>query len=82
MLGNHYWKSQDAVLIGHIDAQHEIDEKGFSVLSRMREYAQELARDTDLVNFDITFKDEYTVELGDLKVIAVKPMDPPTLQEM
>ena len=23
MLGNHYWKSQDAVLIGHIDAQHE-----------------------------------------------------------
>ena len=70
MLGNHYWKSQDAVLIGHIDAQHEIDEKGFGVLSRMREYAQELARDTDLVNFDITFEDEYILELGDLQAIA------------
>ena len=70
ILGNHYWKSQDAVLIGHVDAQHEIDEKGFGVLSRMREYAQELARDTDLVSFDITFEDQYIVELGDLKVIA------------
>ncbi|MBE58062.1 MAG: MBL fold metallo-hydrolase [Gammaproteobacteria bacterium] len=70
MLGNHYWKSQDAVLIGHVDAQHEIDEEGFGVLSRMREYAQELAQDTTLVNFDITFEDQYIVELGDLKAIA------------
>ena len=70
VLGNDYWKSLGATLIGHVDAQHEIDEKGFGVLSRMREYAKELAQDTDLVNFDITFEDKYIVELGDLKAIA------------
>ncbi len=70
ILGNHYWKSQDAVLIGHVDAQHQIDEEGFGILNRMREYAQESAQDTELVNFDITFEDEYILELGDLKAIA------------
>ena len=29
-----------------------------------------MARDTDLVNFDITFEDEYILELGDLRAIA------------
>ena len=28
ILGNHYWKSQGAVLVGHVDAQHQIDEEG------------------------------------------------------
>ena len=60
--GNHYWKSQGATLIGHTDAQHESDEKGFDGLSRMREYAKEFAEDTDLVN-DITFDDQYRVDL-------------------
>jgi glyoxylase-like metal-dependent hydrolase (beta-lactamase superfamily II) len=68
--GNHYWKSQGATLIGHIDAQHEIDEKGFSGLTRMREYAKEFAQDTDLVNFDITFDYNYVIDLGSLTVIA------------
>ena len=68
--GNHYWKSQGATLIGHTDAQHEIDEKGFDGLSRMREYAKEFAEDTDLVNFDITFDEQYRVDLGNLPVIA------------
>ena len=68
--GNHYWKSQGATLIGHTDAQHEIDERGFDGLSRMREYAKEFAEDTDLVNFDITFDEQYRVDLGNLPVIA------------
>ena len=68
--GNHYWKSQGATLIGHTDAQHEIDEKGFDGLSRMREYAKEFAEDTDLVNFDITFDEQYRVDLGNFSVIA------------
>ena len=38
--GNHCWKSQGD-MIGHTDAQHEIDE-GFDGLSRMREYAKGL----------------------------------------
>lgn len=70
ILGNHYWESQGAVLIGHVDAQDEIDEKGFGVLNRMREYAQELAQDTELVNFDITFEDQYILELGDLEIVV------------
>ena len=68
--GNHYWKKQGAALIGHVDAQRELDEKGFGGLARMREYAKEFAEDTELVNFDITFDDQYEVDLGDLLVIA------------
>ena len=70
VFGNHYWKSQGATLIGHVDAQHEIDEKGFGGLSRMREYAKEFAQDTDLVNFDVTFEEQYELDLGGLPVIA------------
>ena len=68
--GNHYWKKQGAPLIGHMDAQHEIDEKGFDGLARMREYAKEFAEDTELMNFDITFDDQYEIDLGNLLVIA------------
>ncbi|HBZ91049.1 MAG TPA: MBL fold metallo-hydrolase, partial [Gammaproteobacteria bacterium] len=68
--GNHYWKSQGATLIGHVDAQHEMDEKGFGGLARMREYAKEFAQDTELVNFDVTFDDQYALDLGGLAVIA------------
>ena len=68
--GNHYWKKQGAALIGHVDAQHEIDEKGFGGLARMREYAKEFAEDTELTNFDITFDDQYEINLGNLLVIA------------
>ena len=68
--GNHYWKSQGATLIGHVDAQHEMDEKGFGGLARMREYAKEFAQDTELVNFDVTFDDQHALDLGGLAVIA------------
>lgn len=68
--GNHYWKKQGVTLIGHVDAQHELDEKGFGGLARMRDYAKEFAEDTALVNFDITFDDRYEIDLGDLLVIA------------
>ena len=68
--GNHYWKKQGATLIGHVDAQQEIDEKGFGGLARMREYAKEYAEDTELINFDITFDDQHEIDLGNLLVIA------------
>lgn len=70
VLGNDYWKSQGAIIIGHIKAQHEIDEKGFGDINRMREYAKEFAEDTGLVNFDITFEDQYELNLGELLVVA------------
>lgn len=69
-LGNHYWKAQGAELIGHADAQHEIDTKGFGSLTNMRQYAQGFAEDTDLVNFDVTFEDQYALDLGNLPVVA------------
>ena len=69
-LGNHYWKSQGAILIGHVDAQKEIDEKGYGSLSRMREYAREFAQDTGIVNFDMTFDKDYLVNLGNVEVFA------------
>ena len=47
-----------------------MDEKGFGGLARMREYAKEFAQDTELVNFDVTFDDQYALDLGGLAVIA------------
>lgn len=69
-LGNHYWKSEGATLIGHEDAQHEIETKGFGSLTNMRQYAQTFAEDTDLVDFDVTFTDGYRLDLGNLEVIT------------
>lgn len=69
-LGNHYWKSEGVTLIGHQDAQHEIDTKGFGALTNMQRYAQTFAEDTDLVNFDETFDEVYRLDLGNLEVIA------------
>ena len=47
-----------------------MDEKGFGGLARMREYAKEFAQDTELVNFDVIFDDQYALDLGGLTVIA------------
>ena len=68
--GSHYWKSQGASIIGHVDAQHENNEKGFSGLVRMREYAKQFAEDTEVIDFDITFQNQYELNLGGLLVIA------------
>lgn len=64
VLGNHYWKSQGATVIGHVDAQHEIEVRGFEMLDSMRRYNAELAEDTDVVSFDVTFTDSYQIDLG------------------
>lgn len=64
VLGNHYWKSQGATLIGHVDAQHEIEVRGFQMLDSMRRYNKERAEDTDVVPFDVTITDSYQVDLG------------------
>jgi len=69
-LGNHYWKSQGALLIGHVDAQHEIEKKGFGSLTNMKRYAQTFAEDTDLVSFDETFEESYPLDLGNVVVLA------------
>ncbi len=70
VFGSHYWKSQGAILIGHIDAQRENIEKGFSGLVRMREFAKEFAEDTEVVDFDVTFETQYELNLGGLLVVA------------
>lgn len=69
-LGNHYWKEQGATLIGHIDAQYEIEDRGYRALERMRDYAKEYAQNTEIVYFDETFEDTYQLDLGNLEVIA------------
>ncbi|NBS12218.1 MAG: MBL fold metallo-hydrolase [Gammaproteobacteria bacterium] len=75
VLGNHYWKSQGATLIGHTDAQHEIEVRGFQMLEGMRRYARERAEDTETVSFDVTFTDSYTVDLGG-RVLEAKVFGP------
>ena len=50
----------------------EIDGKRGLVdwLPNVRGYAKEFAADTELTNFDITFDDQYEINLGNLLVIA------------
>ena len=64
MLGSGYWQEQGAVVIAHQDTLHEIEEFGHEVIDRMRVRNRDKAMGTELTRPDVTFEDEYVIELG------------------
>lgn len=64
MLGSNYWQEQGAVVVAHVDALHEIEEYGHDVIDRMRQRNRDKAMGTELTRPDVTFEDEYVIELG------------------
>jgi glyoxylase-like metal-dependent hydrolase (beta-lactamase superfamily II) len=70
-LGSNYWQEQDVPVIAHVDAAREIEEGSFSLLSRMQGYNRDKAEGTEVVMPDITFEDQYVIELGGMRIEAL-----------
>ncbi len=64
MLGSHYWQQQGAQIVAHVDTYDEIKSHGKDTLLSMQEGRRDKAMGTDLTLPDITFDDNYVIELG------------------
>ena len=69
-LGNNYWAEQDVPIVAHVDAAHELEEYGGSILEGMKRYNRDKADGTVLQLPTETFEDEYIVEMGDFRIEA------------
>lgn len=70
VLGNSYWTEQGIPVIAHVDAAHEVEERGGSLLEGMRRYNRDRAEGTVVQGPTETFEDTYVVELGDFRIEA------------
>jgi len=71
MLGSNYWQSQGAQIVAHVDTLHEIEENGHDTLDRMQRGRRDKSFGTTLTTPDITFEDQWVVELGGERVEAL-----------
>ena len=67
-LGSNYWHEQGVPVIAHVDAAAEIEEGSYALLSRMRDYNRDRAEGTEVVMPDITFEQQYIIELGGMRI--------------
>ncbi len=70
-LGSNYWKEQGVPVIAHVDAAREIEEGSHALLTSMERYNRDKAEGTEVVLPDITFEEEYVIELGDTRIEAL-----------
>lgn len=70
-LGSNYWHEQGVPVIAHVDAAAEIEEGSYALLSRMRDYNRDRAEGTEVVMPDITFEQQYIIELGGMRIEAL-----------
>lgn len=66
MLGNSYWADLGVDILAHADAVHEVEENGDFILQGMQRYNRDRAEGTRVVNANLSFDDEYIVEMGDV----------------
>ena len=70
MLGNTYWAQQGVDIVAHVDAAAAFEENGAQSLRGAIAVTKERADKTELTPPNITFEDEYIVEMGDMKIEA------------
>lgn len=70
ILGNSYWIEQDVPIVAHVDAAHEVEEYGGSILEGMKRYNRDRAEGTFVQGPTETFEDEYIVNMGDFRIEA------------
>ncbi len=70
-LGSNYWQEQGVPVIAHVDAAAEIEEGAFALLNSMKGYNRDKADGTEVVLPDITFEEEYVIELGGMRIEAL-----------
>lgn len=79
MLGNSYWAEQGVPILAHVDAAHEIDARGGSILEGMKRYNRDKAEGTSVARPTLTFEDRHIVEIGDyyIEVLHLGPAHGP-----
>ncbi len=70
MLGSNYWKEQGATIIAQEIAKEEIKQKGKSIYEKSIKRLKDKILGTKVVLPDITFKDNYKIDLGNKTVEA------------
>jgi len=70
-LGSNYWQEQGVPVIAHVDAAAEIEEGAYALLTSMKGYNRDKAEGTEVVLPDITFEEEYVIELGGMRIEAL-----------
>ena len=70
VLGNNYWVEQGIPVVAHVDAAHEVERYGVSILEAMQRYNRDKAEGTVVQGPTETFEEEYIVEMGDFRIEA------------
>ncbi|WP_434052764.1 MAG: MBL fold metallo-hydrolase [Roseibium sp.] len=68
MLGNSYWSEQGVPILAHVDAAHEIEERGKQILQAMKRYNRDKAEGTFVAPPTQTFEDTHVIEMGDFRI--------------
>lgn len=69
MLGNGYWAAQDVPILAHEDAARTFfDHDGPAGLAALKNYAQENAEGTEIVEPTETFSDRRDIQMGDTRI--------------
>lgn len=68
MLGNSYWAELGIPILAHVDAAHEIEERGHQILESMKRYNRDKAEGTTVAAPTQTFEDKHVIEMGDFRI--------------
>ncbi|MEP1694920.1 MAG: MBL fold metallo-hydrolase [Paracoccaceae bacterium] len=68
MLGNSYWSDQNVPILAHVDAAHEIEERGNRILENMKRYNRDKAKGTFVALPTDTFEDKRVIKMGDFTI--------------
>ncbi|WP_298819224.1 MBL fold metallo-hydrolase [uncultured Roseibium sp.] len=68
MLGNSYWAEQGVPILAHVDAAHEIEERGNQILESMKRYNRDKAEGTFVAPPTETFEDKRIIEMGAFRI--------------
>ncbi|MEM8728328.1 MAG: MBL fold metallo-hydrolase [Pseudomonadota bacterium] len=68
ILGNSYWADQGVPILAHVDAAHEIAERGNRILESMQRYNRDKAAGTYVAAPTQTFEDRHLIEMGAFRI--------------
>lgn len=68
ILGNSYWSEQGVPILAHVDAAHEIEERGNRILEGMKRYNRDKAEGTFVAPPTETFEDRHVIEMGNFTI--------------
>lgn len=72
MLGNSYWRDLKVPIIAQASAAEKFKEHGQNILTRMKKRLKQRAANTYVAVPDITFEDQYELDLGNYPVKIIK----------